>query len=226
MSFSYDRYDRQRRARGPSAQRTATNYWIPLGITVATTAIGLAIWAWNERKDYVEDTSSDDDHHDDPYARSKKSKYKRSSRRELDPHPPENVIESLEVKGPEGPEAVEQQQETVFSRMSGAIKRTPSPQILFDGASKRVAAGVAAAGAAAGAVVGRGLSSLKESDDDFQDHERWSAEAETRSVETGVVRAGQTKRKRMIAVVVSAAGKSDQGEVNPEYEIEHAVSLP
>lgn len=73
--------------------------------------------------------------------------------------------------------------ESVIDRMTGAFRRTPSPQKIFDDASKKVAAGVAAAGA----VVGGALQSIREEDrNDFADHERWSQEAETKArVERG-----------------------------------------
>jgi hypothetical protein len=61
----------------------------------------------------------------------------------------------------------------VMARVSGALRRTPSPQQIFDGASKKVVAGMAVAGAA----VGGALSSIREDDkEDYADHSRWSQE--------------------------------------------------
>jgi hypothetical protein len=66
----------------------------------------------------------------------------------------------------------------VMSRVQGALRRTPSPQQIFDSASKRVAAGMAAAGA----VVGGALTSIRdEGRGDFEDHSRWTEEANNRA---------------------------------------------
>ena len=62
---------------------------------------------------------------------------------------------------------------SMMARVTGALRRTPSPQQIFDGASKKVAAGMAVAGAA----VGGALSSIREDDkEDYADHSRWSQE--------------------------------------------------
>ena len=46
------------------------------------------------------------------------------------------------------PELREVEDASIMGRMSGALRRTPSPQQILDGASKKVVAGVSAAGAA------------------------------------------------------------------------------
>ena len=61
--------------------------------------------------------------------------------------------------------------------MSGALRRTPSPQQFFDSAGKTVAAGMAAAGAA----VGSALAAIREEDKGaYADHETWSEEADAK----------------------------------------------
>ncbi|KAL9604101.1 MAG: hypothetical protein Q9219_000689 [cf. Caloplaca sp. 3 TL-2023] len=224
MSYSYDRYEKRRTTSGAS-RRSALGYWIPLAVTVTVATVGLATWVWSERKDH------DDD--DDYYEDRKGDGYRASERREIGPggvpyHP-----------GGGGPQM---QDESFLTRMSGAIRRTPSPQQIFDGASRRVAAGVSAAGAA----VGGALSAIREEDRrDFEDHSRWSEEAETRattataptrpdpgSVEasmsvglSGSAVAGGGRKRRTVAVVVSA----DVGHHEPEEEVtyiqEHASIL-
>lgn len=166
MSYSYDRYDRQRRqTHGASSRRSALGYWLPLAVTVTVATVGLAAWIWSERKD---DKSDDYD-------------------RRGEGRPPQGPPQGppSEFTGPgsgqmpqaRGEDGIHMEEESVMARMSGALRRTPSPQQLFDGASRRVAAGVAAAGA----VVGGALSSIREEDKrDFEDHSRWSEEAEFR----------------------------------------------
>ena len=168
MSFSYDRYETQRRRQtyGASSRRTALGYWVPLALTVTVATIGLAAWIWSERKD------GDDDEYDRWGDRPPKPPPGYG-----DPRPGETVYAR-------GAESAQVEDASVMARMSGALRRTPSPQQLFDGASRRVVAGVAAAGA----VVGGALSSIKEEDKrDFEDHSRWSEEAESRN-ETRITR--------------------------------------
>ena len=128
-----------------------------------------------------------------------------------------------------------------MARMSGALKRTPSPQQVFDGASRTVASGIAAAGA----VVGSALSSIREEDKHaYTDHKTWSEEAESRQpgASPGVVpsegiemRSGSVPgvsatqrvpvsngKRKTVAIVVSAdTGMADFDE--DEFH-EHAVS--
>ncbi|KAI4192542.1 MAG: hypothetical protein LQ346_004254 [Caloplaca aetnensis] len=224
MSYSYDRYERRRTSAGGASRRSTLGYWVPLAVTVTVATVGLAAWIWSERKDH------DDD--DDYYEDKKSHRPASPDQRELGPggvpyHPSGG-----------GPQL---QDESFMTRMSGAIRRTPSPQQIFDGASRRVAAGVSAAGAA----VGGALSAIREEDRrDFEDHSRWSEEAETRattatapprpdqqSVEasmsvglSGLGGAKGGKKRRTVAVVVSA----DIGHHEPEevsYIQEHASIL-
>ena len=222
MSYSYDRYENQRRRQtyGASSRRTAFGYWVPLAFTVTVATIGLAAWIWSELKD-----GDDDDYDRRPEGR---------------PRPGYSDLRPGEAyaRGPEG------EDESVMARMSGALRRTPSPQQMFDGASRRVAAGVAAAGA----VVGGALSSIKEEDKrDFEDHSRWSEEAESRNDTRrsqegpvlrdaeGVSTSGPSSRhdqrpgrsgdkRKTIAIVVSAETKHHgQSEDEISYLQEHAV---
>jgi hypothetical protein len=127
--------------------------------------------------------------------------------------------------------------------MSGALKRTPSPQQIYDGASRTVLGGIAAAGA----VVGSALSSIREEDKNaYKDHRTWSEEAEGRASgmspvppggiemrsasEPGVqptARApvGNGKRKT-VAIVVSADTTNDDDFDDEGGFYERAVSSP
>ena len=227
MSYSYDRYERQRRTtRGASSSRSAFGYWIPLAVTVTVATVGLAAWVWSERKDY------DDD--DDDYNDKKRNGRPPPDYREIGP----GGVPYHPTGG--GPQV---QDESFMARMSGAIRRTPSPQQIFDGASRRVVAGVTAAGAA----VGGALSSIREEDKrDFEDHSRWSEEAETRATTaTAPALASQQQReveaslsirhgsqdgsksnpkRKTVAIVVSADTGHHEAAEDVTYIQEHAVS--
>ncbi|KAI9802151.1 MAG: hypothetical protein M1833_002072 [Piccolia ochrophora] len=160
MSYSYERIER----RGTSRQhRTTFGYWVPLVVTVTVAAAGVVAWIWSERRD------DDEDGYD--YGGRDSDREGRPGR----PPPHYGDLgpgETSFATGAEGPHG-DVSSEGVVARMSGALRRTPSPQQLLDGASKKAAAGVAAVGA----VVGGALSSIREEDkDDYGDHSRWSTE--------------------------------------------------
>lgn len=137
-------------------------------------------------------------------------------------------------------------EEGLVSRVQGAIRRTPSPQQLFDSVSKKTAAGVAAAGATVGAV----LASIREEDkdrdiDDFGDHSRWSEEAALRrnvaaeSAQSAAAVEAQTKsfaasvrgaqgaytgKRRTVVIVVSAESVADEHDESARHN-ENAVRI-
>ncbi|GKT87645.1 peroxin 22-like protein [Colletotrichum tofieldiae] len=103
--------------------------------------------------------------------------------------------------------------------MSGALRRTPSPQQFFESAGKTVTAGVAAAGA----VAGRALAAIREEDKNaYADHETWSEEADARKERAPGPR-DPSKRRRTIAVVVSADSHADDFDEDGFHE--HASIL-
>lgn len=225
MSYSYSYEVRRRRTAGTgfsaSGRRTALGYWVPLVVTVTVATIGLAAWIWSERND-------DDD--DDG----------RGEYRQGEDFPPDYESVPPGAPGPEyarttATEIHEQDDTSMMARMQGALRRTPSPQQLFDGASRRVAAGMAAAGA----MVGGALTSIREEGRlDFEDHSRWSEEVGAREniasqartpapapapAMSGALPTRATdaqssfdKKKKTVAIVVSS-------ETSP-YESEDAVS--
>ncbi|KAL4873798.1 hypothetical protein BDV12DRAFT_53270 [Aspergillus spectabilis] len=170
MSRSQDaRHRRVGTGFSSSGQRTVMGYWVPLALTVGIAAIGVAAWVWTERNE--EDDENDRDHPrdgDQPPARGPGGvSFPRS---EYDDHYAQTT--GADVHGNT------QEDASMMARMQGALRRTPSPQQIFDGASKRVAAGVAAAGA----FVGGALTSIREENrGDFEDHSRWSEEMESRN---------------------------------------------
>lgn len=129
---------------------------MPLAVTVTVATVGLATWIWSERRD----DESDDD----------------QRRRDASP-PPGSMPDfgtqrSSQTRQAEVETSTHGEEEGVFTRVSRGLRRTPSPQNIFDG----VVAGVAAAGAAVGGV----LSTIREEDKrDFEDHSRWSEEAKS-----------------------------------------------
>jgi hypothetical protein len=261
MSYSYERVERRRRTAGgagygASARRSTFGYWVPLVMTVTVATIGLAAWIWSERRD-DEDETSEEEHNPagvppPGYTSMGGGMPAAQGPGGYQGPPPAGpggfAAPPMPPSGPgyEGgarSTAVETQTQddgTLMARMSGALKRTPSPQQSYDWASKKVAASVAAAGA----VVGGALTSIREgSQDDYEDHERWSEEADNRDhgkeIKRGIKRRGtaedyfsgavempkpaaiKSRNRKSVAVVVSAveSGSNDAGEVG-----QHAVS--
>ncbi|KAJ5746962.1 uncharacterized protein N7511_008658 [Penicillium nucicola] len=215
MSFPQD--PRQRRGgagRGFSSTggRTALGYWLPLALTAGIATVSIAAWIWSERND-------DDDEDDQPHDGN-------------GPYPPPSVPGSTDALPSDG-----SYDHGMMARMQGALRRTPSPQQIFDGASKRVVAGVTAAGA----FVGGALTSIREENKgDFEDHSRWSEEAQNRAHERsqqpavaptmsgGLPSRGATssqsfekKKKKTVAIVVSSLSPAD----SDDYASEHASIL-
>ena len=254
MSYSYERQRRQ--TYGASTRRTAWGYWIPLAVTVTVATAGLVAWVWSERKDNEEE--------DLPpgapppgYGNAPPPATGYGPPPQGYGSPPSGSQGPLGFDGPPGqqpyaprqppyvpgPEGRGAEDESIVARMSGALRRTPSPQQILDGASRRVVAGVTAAGAA----VGGALSSIREEDKtDYEDHSRWSEEADSHTgVATG--RVGPEMRdlessssttvrqaaysgaktggkRKTVAIVVSAETDYEHNE-DADYHQEHAVSL-
>lgn len=211
MSYPQDR--RRRVAPGgmgfsSTGRRTMLGYWVPLAVTVGIASISIAAWIWSERHE------SEDD--DEGHGRDYPDDFDQPT------HPPPPSYEGGPPNAPGAPGAdfarstgsdVRQEDGSVIGRMQGALRRTPSPQQIFDGASRRVAAGMAAAGA----MVGGALSSIREERGDFEDHSRWSEEADMRArsgADVGPRGAPSSagKAKKTVALVVSSVALSDDPE--------------
>ena len=217
MSFNYDRYDRRQ---PPAARRSTFGYWVPLVFTVTVATAGLAAWVWSERRDDHDESSDDDTNLS--YGEESDRKDSRNLTRDA-------TGSALRPTRPDD--------DNLVARVQGVIRRTPSPQQVFDTVSKKTAAGWAAAGAA--------LASIREEDkDDFGDHNRWSEEAairrnvEAQSSQSGPavdaqarafaasVRGGPSGGKRKtVVLVVSAESLTDAHDDNDgSYRSENAVS--
>ena len=253
MSYSYDRYETRRRQTHSASSRT-WGHWIPLAITVTVATAGIAAWIWNERKD---DDDEDDYHPPGPPPQGPPAQgfggpppgpgYGPPGPQPEGFAPPPGNFSNAPPTGfgsvPPGqppyagaPEQRSVEEEGIVSRVSGALRRTPSPQQIIDGASRRVVAGVTAAGA----VVGGALASITEEDKGgYEDHTRWSEEAdsqngsskkgpELRDTEAvAAVRQSQggvksSSKKKIVAIVISAETDHEYEE-DAGYHQEHAV---
>ena len=204
----YDRRSQRSNPRifsGPS-NRTTFGYWVPLIITVTAATAGVAAWIWSERTSNEDEEFFGE--YQDQYPpppgpfQGPSGSFPGPFPGEIPP-PEAGVAGGLQEKPPEYRGQYETNEYGETSSFSQGVvrddfplphdrqvneeqegfmaqwrRRTLSPQQLLDGASKRVAAGVAA--------MGRGLSSITEEDREagrgeevFSDHERWSEEAES-----------------------------------------------
>lgn len=262
MSYSYERYDSRRRKNYGSSSRGSTwGHWVPLAITITVATAAIAAWIWKERKD--EDDEDHDYIYDDRPPQGpppgdfagpppQGPNYPSGGPPPPPPGafgPPSGGYENAPPPGfnnsgtgqPSFAGAPEQRsvdEEGIVSRMSGALRRTPSPQQIIDGASRRVAAGVAAVGGA----VGGALASITEEDKGgYEDHSRWSEEADSQtgsgtkgpelrdaeaSSATHQARSGSKSSSRKTVVVVVSAETDHQYDEDAEYHQEHAVGLP
>lgn len=254
MSYSYERQRRQ--TYGVSTRRTAWGYWLPLAVTVTVATAGLVAWVWNERRD-----NDDDDLAYRPPGQAGPPPSGPGYTTAPPPSgygpPPPGYSNGppQEFQGPpsgfEGPPPAQApfapspdgrgvEEQSIAARMSGALRRTPSPQQIFDGARRNVVAGVTAAGAA----VGGALSLIaEEGKGGYEDHSRWSEEADSQHGEpsrkgpelrdlegstssrqtTQSTTKGSCKRKT-VAIVVSAETDYEHSE-DAKYHQENAVGV-
>ncbi|KAL1305570.1 hypothetical protein AAFC00_007176 [Neodothiora populina] len=268
MSSPYDRYDTRRRRTlyGPQGgqRRSTLGYWVPLVLTVTFATAGLVAWIWSERQTDDDDEHDNDKNDDRPSYGPRPPSQPRRPRGDNDEYGDDDVYDENDHTGERaaaGPEdtlespppayasrtATGEQDEGFLSRVSGAVRRSPSPQQFFDSAGQRLAAGVAAAGAAVG------LGSIREESSSgsgtrarepeegaaaggFSDHERWSEEVETKQrgeTQSGAVardaaQSSKAKRpRRTVAIVVSAetTAKDMRHEGEVGYRTEHASIL-
>ncbi|KAL2220578.1 hypothetical protein M432DRAFT_650661 [Thermoascus aurantiacus ATCC 26904] len=218
---------RRRGGFGASGRRTALGYWVPLVLTVGIAAVGLAAWIWSERNDDDGDEDFNKEHRE----------------RDGEDFPPgepgaEDTARTTatDIRG-----QTQTDDGSVIARVQGALRSTPSPQEIFEGASRRVAAGISAAGA----LVGGALTSVREEGrGDFEDHSRWSEEVESRNNAARATAAEPTmsgalpargaaggqaplekKKKKTVAIVVSSVSSHDALEESTSETSEHVSIL-
>ncbi|KAJ9628902.1 hypothetical protein H2203_002807 [Taxawa tesnikishii (nom. ined.)] len=230
---SYDRYDRRRTRYGPAPgpSRSTLGYWVPLVLTITVATAGLVAWVWSERQE-DEDEDRDDNYPSDEHEGPEYPPRHRKSHDQPPGYeaPPAHGPYTEPPYGSEGSRDATGEEASFMTRMSGAIRRTPSPQQFFDSAGQRIAAGER---------------------EGFSDHERWSEEALSRRVEAqsresgaavsanteafnasvrsgpSSTAAGKARARRTIAVVVSAETSLDtlHQEEDVSYHTEHASIL-
>ncbi|KAH9896354.1 hypothetical protein F4778DRAFT_746099 [Xylariomycetidae sp. FL2044] len=206
-----------------SRRRGVWAHWVPLVVTVTVATVGVAAWAWSQRnnEDEESDVSAADldydnaDYGENPaYGASRETHQKQSSTHP--DYPRDDVSYGVGDIHPEASGL----SAGWGSQMSGALRRTPSPQQLLSNAGKSVAAGVAGVGA----VVGSALAAIREEDKNaYADHETWSEEAEARREKPSVQPKDPSKRRKTVAIVVSADTHLDDFDEDGFHE--HASIL-
>ncbi|KAF4977558.1 hypothetical protein FZEAL_5929 [Fusarium zealandicum] len=205
------------------SRRGVWSHWVPLAVTLTVATVGVAAWIWSQRKD-EDDEDSGLDYDNQAYGGDSQAYGSRN-------------LGTRDERGLEKPPRTEEQSHGIAplddeaadnggwgSRMSGALRRTPSPQQFFDSTGKTVAAGVAAASAA----MGKALASIREEDKSpYGESNPWSEEADAKK-ERGPANApspliGGSKRRKTVAIVVSADTQGTPDEEDAFHE--HASIL-
>ncbi|KAG6005932.1 hypothetical protein E4U21_007495 [Claviceps maximensis] len=186
-----------------SSRRGVWSHWVPLAVTITVAAAGLAAWVWSQRKE--DDQSAVDDELGFDYENADygdNPPYGASSRDLKAPdQPSRHSAQRADDAASYGLTAAQNDASAPGwgARMSGALRRTPSPQQFFDSTGKTVAAGVAAAGAA----MGKALASIREEDKAYGENP-WSEEADAKKERAPNSR---QKTRKTVAIVVSADTK-------------------
>lgn len=256
-------------------QHSVLGYWVPL-ITIGTLAVGgLAAWVWSERGEHDDDEYPNDKpprpptgmggpyptQGSQPYSGPPPAPGVMPLQDDTTQMPPavgaqQSSYQQTSYQGEASSyygsssqaqsRSVQRDDNTFIGRMTGAIKRTPSPQQFFDSASKQVMGGLAAAGSALGSIMevdsngDRDEYRRRDENDGFSDHERWSEEADERQRITAVEgesgrraeaarsareEKGKGRSKRAVAIVVSADVDSGDAIHEEAFHTEHAVRL-
>ncbi|KAK7746939.1 hypothetical protein SLS53_002127 [Cytospora paraplurivora] len=206
MSPPYDNRGSSRRRNG------AWSHWVPLAVTVTVATVGLAAWLWSQRSNNEDEEDGEDgttQHLDYEHADyGDNAPYGASGDRASARAPPSFRSELREDEIGYGTTQPDTIGPGWGARVSGALRRTPSPQNFLDRAGKTVAAGVAAAGTA----VGSALAAIREEDKAaFADHETWSEEADAKKEKSPVSQSRESgnKKRKTVAIVVSADTQLD-----------------
>ncbi|KAK3314772.1 hypothetical protein B0H66DRAFT_563623 [Apodospora peruviana] len=226
MSSPYDRYDR-----GSSRRRGVWSHWVPLVLTVTVATVGVAAWIWNQRKEdrpeeaeaeaaaYQDLDYENADYGDNPA-------YGASGDNNSAKPPSFGGAPGEPGYGTTAPQPAPDASAAGWgAQMSGALRRTPSPQQFLDSAKRTVTAGVTAAGAA----VGTALAAIREEDKTaYADHETWSEEADAKKDKTGATSSQSKdkdahKRRKKVAIVISADNHLDDADSDGYHE--HATIL-
>uniref|UniRef100_L2FHH1 Peroxin 22-like protein n=1 Tax=Colletotrichum fructicola (strain Nara gc5) TaxID=1213859 RepID=L2FHH1_COLFN len=180
-----------------SRRRGVWSHWVPLAVTVTVATVGLAAWVWSQRKD--EDENPETDHVRDLDYDAADFGGNTAYDSSRGPKPPSSNV-GAETYGTTGDASrdADVSAETWGARMSGALRRTPSPQQFFESAGKT------------------------EDKNAYADHETWSEEADARKERSSAPRE-PGKRRRTVAIVVSADSHGDDFDDDGFHE--HASIL-
>jgi hypothetical protein len=207
-----------------SRRRGVWSHWIPLAVTVTIATVGVAAWAWSQRNNDEEESDAapaDLDYDNADYGENPPYGANRGDQRQFAAKPPALRDDATYGAGEVHPET-SGAAAGWGAQMSGALRRTPSPQQFLSNAGKTVAAGVAGVGAA----VGSALAAIREEDKNaYADHETWSEEAEARrekpSSRSSPRPHDSGKRRKTVVIVVSADTNVDDFDEVGLHE--HAV---
>ncbi|GAO17396.1 hypothetical protein UVI_02024240 [Ustilaginoidea virens] len=212
--MSPDRYDRG------SSRRGVWSHWVPLAITITVATAGLAAWVWSQRE--AEDEDADADGHADGHGALDHEPGLDYENADYGDNPPYGASERHDggdaASASRGAAAAAGDASAPGwgARVSGALRRTPSPQQFLDSTGRTVAAGVAAAGA----VMGKALASIREEDGAYADNP-WSEEADAKK--DRVPAPGDTRRKT-VAIVVSADARIPSVDDDGTHELASILS--
>ncbi|ROW04173.1 hypothetical protein VSDG_01017 [Cytospora chrysosperma] len=211
--------------RGPSRRRNgAWSHWVPLAVTVTVATVGVAAWIWSQRSNNEEEEEEEtitqhlDYEHADYGDNPPYGALGDATNGSRAPPPFRSDLREDEVGY--GTTQTDTPGTSWGARMTGALRRTSSPQDLLDRAGKTVAAGVAAAGTA----VGSALAAIREEDKSaFADHETWSEEADAKSekVPAPQPREAGNKKRKTVAIIVSADTQLDDVDEDGYHEHAH-----
>ncbi|KAI1281738.1 hypothetical protein F5Y07DRAFT_353577 [Xylaria sp. FL0933] len=195
-----------------SRRRGVWSHWVPLAVTITIATVGVAAWAWSQRTNEEEESDAapadlDYEHADygenPPYGANTRNPRQSAAKPTISA---DDVSYGVGDVHPEASGAAA----GWGAQMSGALRRTPSPQQFLSNAGKTVAAGVAGVGAA----VGSALAAIREEDKNaYADHETWSEEAEARrdkpSVRSSPRPQDSNQRRKTVVIIVSAETNVD-----------------
>ncbi|KAI5860353.1 hypothetical protein GGS23DRAFT_581068 [Durotheca rogersii] len=197
------------------SRRGGWGHWVPIVITLTVATVGVAAWAWSQRSNNEGDEESDlepaagldyenADYGDNPPygATSRAARLGADGGSPVQPGDASYGVAELhpETSGISS---------AWSTQVSGALRRTPSPQQFFSNAGKTVAAGIAGVGT----VFGSALAAIREDDKNaYADHETWSEEAEARKEKQPSTSQPKdaSKGRKTVAIVVSADTNADE----------------
>ncbi|KAI1195318.1 hypothetical protein F5X97DRAFT_248018 [Nemania serpens] len=186
-----------------SRRRGVWSHWIPLAVTVTVATVGVAAWVWSQRsreEEEAEAAPADLDYENADYGENPPYGADTRDPRHSTAKPTTERDGVNDGEGDVHPEA-SGVAAGWGAQMSGALRRTPSPQQFLSHAGKTIAAGVA--------TVGSALASIREDDKNaYADHETWSEEAEARQEKPPSKPSARPRdpdqRRKTVAIVVSA----------------------